>query len=95
MHAQLYVVVNNDCMPVLDIWSTWHIILFLHILLFPLVLKGSIPDAPADVTNGVTGSGSDKSKVSLCIWEYKIAGIRMEVHVSNLFCNPSSFWLAA
>ena len=59
------------------------------------MLKGSIPDAPADVTNGVTGSGSDKSKVSLCIWEYKIAGIRMEVHVSNLFCNPSSCWLAA
>ena len=49
------------------------------------MLKGSIPDAPADVTNGVTGSGSDKSKVSLCIWEYKIAGIRMEVHVSNLY----------
>lgn len=59
------------------------------------MLKESIPDALTDVTNGVTRSGSDKSKVSLCICEYKIAGIRMEVHVSNIICNPSSCWLAA
>ena len=72
MHAQLYVVVNNDCL-------SWiyevHIILFLLILLFPLGLKGSIPNTPVDVTNGVTDSGSDKSKVSLYIWDYKITGI--------------------